>query len=192
MHGASLWKAVAAALPLGSASVFAQVDFSHTITLGSIILGVLLTAVAGLFTIRTQVVNVWRQTAEGRLERIKELEIDAKDAEREHALALATLEREQLDIRHDLKAELAACKAELTIEKAKHDLGSVIEQMNNLHHEAIIEMRKSQGESDSTVAAALVELGGRVEAGQAELHTGQQQTLGILTDIRDALSPSSS
>lgn len=187
MHHWGVWKAVAAVGALGSTSMFAQVDFSHTITLGSVILGVIVTALAGLVTIRARVGDVWRQTAEGRAERIKELELAAKDAERDHIEKLATFEREQQELRHGLKDDLAACRAELTLEKAKHDLGSVIEQMNTLHHEAMTVMHDAQGEAVASVAGAILELGSKVEAGQSELRVGQRATLDLLKEIRDAL-----
>ncbi len=94
-------------------TVLAQANFSSTITLGSIILGIIVLVVAALFTIRSNVASVWRQEAEGWKARAEEMQLKL-DEERE--------------VRHELKNELAGCRAELVIEKAKPDLSLIVEQ----------------------------------------------------------------
>lgn len=109
--------------------VLAVIDFSSTITLGSILIGVVVVVVAGLFTIRSNIANIWRQDAEGQRlakERLQEELIEARASR-------AKFDREQQELRHDIKDELAACKAQLKAMEAKTDLTvalDAIKQMN--------------------------------------------------------------
>ncbi len=108
---------------IGPSTVMAEADFSGTITLGSIILGIVVLIAAGFFTIRSNVASVWRQEAEGWKENAKH------EAERREA-AVAEMQSQldaEREVRHELKNDLAACQALLSIEKAKPDLSLIIE-----------------------------------------------------------------
>jgi hypothetical protein len=59
----------------------AQIDFNQTINLGGIIVGGLVLAFGLLFTIRSNVAKVWRETAEGEKERARQLE-EERDEQR--------------------------------------------------------------------------------------------------------------
>ena len=69
------------------------VDFSTTINLGAIVLGLLILVVAGAFTVRSNVAKVWREQAEGWQARAKELETELA---------------QQRELKHEAVTELAA------------------------------------------------------------------------------------
>lgn len=94
-------------LGLGVESTLVQANFSGTITLGSILLGIMVLVAAGLFTIRSNVAKVWREEAEGQKERSDRLQ-EQLDEERE--------------VRHALKNELVEKQALLLVEQAKPNL----------------------------------------------------------------------
>jgi len=160
----------------GTASVFAQVDFSHTITLGSIIVGLVVAGAAFLFTLRSRIATIWKQEAEGWREKAERLAQEVA----EERLKASTFAREQQEIRHGLKDELAACRAELKVEQAKHDLTAVLERMQSFHSEAMTAMTTAQTAAVDSVTAELKLLGQKLEAGQAE------QKL-LLREIRDSV-----
>lgn len=164
------------AAAIGIGSVFAQVDFSHTITLGSILLGIVIAAAAGLITIRSKVATVWQQEANGYREQAQRIgeELLAEKSSR------AKFEREQQELRHALKDELAAVKAALKVEEAKHDLSTILERMQGLHSEAMAALTSAQSAAVDSVTLALQELGRKLEEGQAEQKV-------LLRDIRDAV-----
>lgn len=115
---------IAVVLGISVETVLAQASFSNTITLGSIILGIIVLVVAALFTIRSNVASVWRQEAEGWKERAESERHDREEREKE---LQAQLDQER-EVRHGLKNELAGIRAELAIEKAKPDLSLIVEQ----------------------------------------------------------------
>jgi hypothetical protein len=129
------------------AAVFAQADFSGTITLGSVLLAVVVLVAAGFFTVRSNVAAVWRQEAEGqkaRADRADEhaLEIQAQMlAEREEHQALLARERdEQQVVRHNLRNELAAVTLQLDAEKRKPDLSVLVELQKENYAKAMQEV----------------------------------------------------
>lgn len=105
-------------------TVFAQANFSNTITLGSIILGIVVLVVAALFTIRSNVAKIWREEAEG----WKSSALHERELREKSVLDRARELDEERDVRHALKNELAATKADLAVEKAKPDLSLIVEQ----------------------------------------------------------------
>lgn len=161
----------------GFVSVFAQVDFKGTITLGSILLGIVIAAAAGISTVRSKVSSIWREEAAGWREKAERLE-EALAAER---AGRATDEREQQDLRHQLKGELAALNAKLKVEEAKHDFGVLIEKMQELHTEAMTVMASKTVTAVTDISSAIGDLGRRIDTGQAE----QRQ---LLVEIRNALT----
>lgn len=175
-------------------SMLAQADFKGTITLGSVLLGLLVLAIAGMFTIRAKIADTWRSEAlaerakAARLdEELKQERLDAKEAERARQAAIAEIEREQQELRHGLKDELAACRAALEVEKAKHDLTGVMEKMQGFHNEAMTAMAASTAEAVTGVTAAIQSLADKMDAGQQKLEHGQEEQRTLLTEIRDAL-----
>lgn len=176
-------KAAIAAVAIGFGSMFAQVDFRGTITLGSILIAVLIAAIAGFATIRSRVSSIWREEAAGWREKAERLE-EALAAER---TARADEGRAQQEIRHQLKNDLAASAARLKVEEAKHDLGVLLERMQELHTEAMTTMGTSTVTAVENISESINDLGRRLDTGQAQLVTGQEEQKQILAEIRDAL-----
>lgn len=104
-------------------SVLAQTNFSGTVTLGSILLGIIVLVVAAMFTIRSNVAAVWRQEAEGWKAAAEREQEKREAALLEHA---EQLEAERV-VRHQLKDELATVNALLLVEKAKPDVSALVE-----------------------------------------------------------------
>lgn len=95
-----------------------DVNFRSQITLGSVIVGVLILVFAGTITVRSKIANIWREEAEGERaakERLQE-ELTAEK------LARTQFEKEQQEIRHDLKDKIAGYKAQIQVLEAKTDL----------------------------------------------------------------------
>lgn len=94
----------------------------NTIEISAILVGILVVAVAGIFTIRSNVAKIWREQAEGEKARNEEMRVQMAefrvetaahlaDVVKEHAAALAELQRsetEQRELKHAAQAELAA------------------------------------------------------------------------------------
>lgn len=122
----------------------ANVEFSNTITVGSIITAALVVVLSGVFTLRNNMRSFWKNLAEERAEQIKVLEQDAADLQKKiHELELkyqrdlAKFAEEQRNIRHELKDELAALNATLAVERAKTDLSALMQQLSAQHTEAM-------------------------------------------------------
>jgi hypothetical protein len=141
---------------VGIESVLAQTNFSGTITLGSILLGIIVLVVAALFTIRSNVASVWRQEAEGYKSKADELQ---KQIDRER------------DVRHELKNELAAARAQLVIAESRPDL-SVIVEMATEHYSTAMKDVTRMFEGVTTTQAQMLEvlqrLASRIENGAKE------------------------
>ncbi len=116
---------------LTSAGVLFAVDFNHTITLGSILTAFIVIAIAGVFTVRSKIATIWRQEAEGERAAKQRLE-EALAAERADRLAF---ERQQQEIRHDLKGENVALRAQLKAVEAKTDLTVALEAIRVMNAE---------------------------------------------------------
>ncbi len=123
------------------------VRFSDTVTVGSIIVASMVIVAGGVITFRNNMRTFWRNLAEERAEQIKVLEEHAR--ERELHLAhmqeqwkaeLAKTVEEQREVRHELKAQLAAAVANLRVEQAKTDLSAVLEESAKHHKEAMANM----------------------------------------------------
>lgn len=142
------------------------IDFTSSVTLGSIIVTVVILAVAGIFTIRSKIADIWREEAEGERaakERLQE-ELATEKASR------AEFEKEQQEIRHDLKNQIAGCKAQLQVMEAKTDLTMALE-----------EIRKMQQETIQSISNSIADI--FIERSKHE----HDQTHRLLEEIRDKL-----
>lgn len=107
-----------------AASVLAfDIDFRDQITLGTIITAALMVVLAGVFTVRSKVASIWRDTAEAEKARANNLEQElqsAKDRESEHKAEIMklTTERENLRVKTDLTTALEALKG-IALSQAK-------------------------------------------------------------------------
>lgn len=150
-----------------SAGVFTAIDFTHTITLGSIVVTFVVAVVAGVFTIRSRIANIWRQEAEG--ERAAKERLDEElAAEKE---SRARFEREQQELRHGLKNKIAELKAEREVLAARTDLTvalDAIQKINEQTSESIIDAFRSGGdrsrERDETTHRLLTEIRDKLPA----------------------------
>lgn len=190
MHHLGFWKVLFGVLTLVVGSAFAAIDFKGTVTLGSILIGILVIAVAGIFAVRNQqarsamdAAKTWREEAEARSARADRLDEEL----REQGAAFIAFEREQQEIRHSLKNEVAGLKSQLKVEEAKHDLSALLERMQAFHAEAMTAMQSSTGSAVEAVAGAISEIGVKLDANQTLLLAGQEEQKSLLIEIRDAL-----
>lgn len=120
-------------------------QFTDTVTLGSVILGIILSIIAlggiGYAIVRggridelNKSIAICERTADGWHEerdlavaKAERLTDELAAAKVEHAERWVTFEKEQQEVRHDLKNQLAACQLELSAEKKKTDLNVVLE-----------------------------------------------------------------
>src|SRR5215471_475232 len=107
----------------------ADLHFSDTITVGSIIVAALVIVLSGLFTLRNNLRSFWHDLAEERMAEIEALQTRLKEREEEIARdreaargELAKHTEEQRTLRHELKNEIAALNAQLTVAHARTDL----------------------------------------------------------------------
>lgn len=112
----------------GAAVVVGSVTLHDTVSLGSIFVAAAVIVAAGLFTLRNNLKSFWRDLAEERNEKIEALETQAQAALQERA----KFAEEQRDIRHQLKTEIATLRAQLDVERSKHDLSSVLSRIDEL------------------------------------------------------------
>lgn len=180
------------------AAVFAQSNFSGTITLGSVIVGLLLLGSVGFFAVRANQAAAARQNAESweaahdvekrRKEQLQEelAEVKAQllreQADRQTEMAKARadfhaqLEREREEqhaIRHDLKDQLAAANAQLMVERAKPDFEQVAAAQKQM-----LEVLQQLAEASKRAEATDVKLG--------EVHDlVNSQRDELLAEIRD-------
>ncbi len=165
-----LYKAIGLTVGLlASFGVIFAIDFNNTITTGSILIAFIIAVAAGAFTVRSKIATVWRQEAEGERARAARLE-ETLAKERSDRLQL---ERQQQELRHDLKGEVVALKAQLKAVEAKTDLTVALE--------AIREMNAHLAEQLSgSIVQVLRELAKTSEQRDAGFHA-------LLTEIRDKL-----
>lgn len=106
----------------GVGSVAAEANFKSTIGLGSIIVGMLVVILFGIFSLRDKRNSGWKDLYEQEREKNTNL-LEEKEVERAE--------------RHDVKDKLAETKALLEIEKAKPDLSVILEQQRILWSDAL-------------------------------------------------------
>jgi hypothetical protein len=124
--------------------LIASVQFTNTITVGSILTAALVIVLGGLFTLRNNMRSFWKDLAEERAAKIADLEEDMRQdraTASEELLAahdqMAKFAEEQRVIRHELKGEVAALKASLQVERAKTDLTALTQMLGEQHTEAM-------------------------------------------------------
>jgi hypothetical protein len=122
----------------GGLGILSAVDFSGSITLGSILIAIIIAAMAAFFTMRSKIATIWRQEAEGERavkERLRQELADVK-AER------AAFEITQQELRHDLKDKIAGLDAQLKVMEAKTDLEAALDAiklMNEHTTESVVQ-----------------------------------------------------
>ncbi len=154
---------------LTSAGVVFAVDFNHTITLGSILTAFIVIAIAGVFTVRSKIATIWRQEAEGERAKASRLELELA-TERADRLVF---ERAQQELRHDLKGEVVALKAQLKAVEAKTDLTVALEAI-----------RVMNAELAEHVSGAIMQV---MKTGSQVSEDRDHRTHALLTEIRDKL-----
>jgi hypothetical protein len=101
---------------------FAAADFNSTINLGGVIVGCLVLAFGLLFTLRSNVAKVWRETAEGERERARQLEHERD---------------EQRDLKHSALNEVAALRLKtdqtVVLKQMADDQATLIERLAENH-----------------------------------------------------------
>lgn len=148
------------------AGLFAAVDFNHTITLGSILIGIIIVVVAGIFTLRSKIATIWREEAEGERAAKERLEVELANERADRI----EFERQQQDLRHDLKNELATCKAQLQVMEAKTDLTIALDAIHDMNEQTVTKI-------STAIADIFVE---RSKQEHAKTHD-------LLREIRDKL-----
>ena len=151
---------VFAAIAVGAAT-----DFSSSITLGSIIITVAILGFAGVFTVRSKIAGVWRDEAEGQ-RAAKERVEDLLAAEKE---SRGLFDRQQQELRHELKGQVAALAAQLRVMEAKTDLTAALDAI------------KQMNEHTTGVIAKAMQHGSELSERRDE------QTHHLLEEIRDKL-----
>ncbi len=154
---------------LTSLGVVFAVDFNHTITLGSVLTAFIVIAIAGVFTVRSKIATIWRQEAEGERASKQRLEETLASERADRVL----FERQQQELRHDLKGEVVACKAQLKAMEARTDLTAALEAIRVMNADL------AQGVADSILLAM------KVGSGLSE--DRDHRTHSLLTEIRDKL-----
>ena len=147
---------------LAGGAVAEVIDFTHTITLGTVLLAVVIGAIASLMTIRSKVASVWREEAEGAEKRLEQ-----------EKRSRAEFDRQQQELRHDLKDKIAGLTAQLKVMEAKTDLSAALESIREMNAELATNVA-------AQIADAMVANGERSEARDARTHE-------LLEAIRDRL-----
>ena len=103
-------------------------NFSANTTAVSIVVAALVIVIGGLFTLRNNLKTFWKERALELEEKVKVLDQHAEEKLQERA----AFAEEQRDVRHELKTQLANAKAQLEVERAKHDLSGVFARFDGL------------------------------------------------------------
>ncbi len=154
---------------LAGVGVVFSVDFNNTITTGSILIAFIIAVAAGSFTVRSKIATVWRQEAEGERAKADRLEEMLTKERADRVL----LERQQQELRHDLKGEVVALKAQLKAVEAKTDLTAALEAIRQMNAALAEQLSES-------IVSVLRELAAVSERRDAGFHS-------LLTEIRDKL-----
>ncbi len=104
------------------------------------VLGAVVVLAGAYFALRNNLKTYWKELAGERAAEIRDLEHRLTEKAEElialqatHAAEMLTFAEEQREIRHELKAHLAAAQNALTLEMAKHDLSAVVVKIDALH-----------------------------------------------------------
>lgn len=159
---AKVWAAISP-LPF-----IASIDFSNTINVGGIIVGGLVLTFGLMFTIRSNVAKVWRETAEAEKQRARQLEHE-RDEQREQ--------------KHTALNEVAALRL-------KTDQTLVLEQMARDQRDLIAQLAENQrvgleksAELLGATETRLLEQIAVVTRAQADLATVVERVVDRLDDI---------
>lgn len=124
--------------------VVATLRFSDTVTTGSVITAAVVIVLSGLFTLRNNLRSFWHDLAiergaqvEGLEQQIRERDAEIVKLHEESKAELAKHFEEQRVVRHELKGEVAALRAQLQVEQAKTDLSALADQLGRQHSEAM-------------------------------------------------------
>lgn len=159
----------AAAVLLTGTGSLAAIDFRNQIALGSIIVTVVILAIAGLFTIRSKIANVWREEAEGEKAAKERAHEELKEALRERA----DFERDQQELRHALKNDIAVRDLRIQALESKTDLEGALERIRQMNAELA-------GILGAQIADAM-------DAGARRSEERDHRTHALLEEIRDKL-----
>jgi hypothetical protein len=149
---------------VGAGGAIAAIDFKNQVTLGSIIVTCVVVALAGLFTIRSKIASVWREDAEGQRAAKESLQEELA-AERDSRVAF---DKQQQELRHDLKNDLATAKAQLQVMEAKTDLTAALDTIRQMSETTVgavsTTIRQGLEERDARMYALLGEIRDRLPA----------------------------
>lgn len=147
---------------MAGTAIASIVDLTTTVTLGSVLLAVLVAAIAGFMTIRSKVARVWRDEADGQRARADRVQAELEQERTDRAAS----DREQQEIRQELKAQIAALDA-------KTDLTSALETI-----------RVMNAELAGSIATQIAEV---MSVGAQRSEDRDLRTHGLLEEIRDRL-----
>lgn len=132
-----------------------SVNFSNTITTGAVISTLIVAAIAGFFTIRTNVATTWKNNYEAEHTRCLE-----REQELDELRAKLLREREEHQVlRHELKNEIAGLKL-------KTDL-TAHEAHETIRHEEIAVTLEGIRHSMAEMARAMTLLAAEVRSGKS-------------------------
>lgn len=129
-------KAIGAGAALAAVT---DVKFGPAVSVTAIIVAAFVVVVGGLFTLRNNMKTFWRNLAEERGEQVKVLEGEVREGtaallemQAAHAAEMVHERDLQRELRHGLKTEMATVRAELEIERTKHDLTNIQARLDAL------------------------------------------------------------
>ena len=154
---------------LAGLGVATTIDFSHEVTLGSVLIAVVIVGIAGVFTVRSKIASIWREEAEGERAAKDRLQ-ETLDQERADRLSF---EQQQQELRHSLKNEIAALGSQLKVMEARTDLT-----------EALASIRQMNADLAESVSSAIV---ATMEHSAEHSMQRDKETHRLLGEIRDKL-----
>lgn len=163
-----------AAIATAGVGGLVAVDFRDQITTGSIIVAAAVLVVAGLFTVRSRIANVWREEAEGEKAAKERVQVELAEALRERA----AFERDQTELRHQLKNDLAARDLQLQALEAKTDLTSALDAIRAMNETTTAAIAAAHDKTDHAIADAI-----------ALVLERDGKTHDLLEEIRDRIAP---
>jgi hypothetical protein len=148
-------------MQLASAAL-AGVGFSQTINLGAVLLALLIVTLAGVFTLRANLAKTWQHNYEAERVRAEQAEAEA---------------REQRELKHDLKSELAAAKMKTDQTPLFAGITQILERLSNAESSGV-----------ETVSKLLEAMDERAVARDAALLATQREIAATLDRISDRMA----